>query len=121
MLHLRRRENTVSRKDKLPADAGDGQTGARGSKNYTSDALDGQQKTDDLLIESDVPAAGRLSSTQPAPLRQLAFQEDVTFEHGEGHHEAGKRDVDFYDTTYNEIYPRSLHVTLKRRHQLRCR
>src|SRR5579859_7895442 len=90
------RENTVSRKDKLPADAGDGQTGARGSKNYTSDALDGQQKTDDLLIESDVPAAGRLSSTQPAPLRQLAFQEDVSFEHGEGHHEAGKRDVELY-------------------------
>src|SRR6266700_578940 len=78
MLHLYRRENTVSRKDKLPADAGDGQTGARGSKNHTSDALDGQQKTDDLLSESDLPAAGRLSSTQPAPLRQLAFQEDVT-------------------------------------------
>ena len=103
----------MSRKDKLPADAGDGQTGARGSKNYTSDALDGQQKTDDLLIESDVPAAGRLSSTQPAPLRQLAFQEDVTFEHGEGHHEAGKRDVELYIRTYNTLMRSSGEISLK--------
>src|SRR6266700_3300806 len=113
MLHLYRRENTVSRKDKLPADAGDGQTGARGSKNHTSDALDGQQKTDDLLSESDLPAAGRLSSTQPAPLRQLAFQEDVTFEHGEGHHEAGKRDVELYIRTYNTFLRSSGEIRLK--------
>src|SRR5712691_2433533 len=113
MLHLYRRENTVSRKDKLPADAGDGQTGARGSKNHTSDALDGQQKTDDLLSESDLPAAGRLSSTQPAPLRQLAFQEDVTFEHGEGHHEAGKRDVELYIRTYNTLMRSSGEISLK--------
>jgi uncharacterized protein DUF6909 len=103
----------VSRKDKIPADAGDGQTGARASKNHTSDALDGQQKTDDLLIESDVPAAGRLSSTQPAPLRQLAFQEDVTFEHGEGHHEAGKRDVELYIRTYNTLMRSSGEISLK--------
>ncbi len=103
----------MSRKDKLPADAGDGQTGARGSKNHTSDALDGQQKTDDLLSESDLPAAGRLSSTQPAPLRQLAFQEDVTFEHGEGHHEAGKRDVELYIRTYNTLMRSSGEISLK--------
>jgi len=103
----------VPRKDKIPADAGDGQTGARGSKNHTSDALDGQQKTDDLLIESDVPAAGRLSSTQPAPLRQLAFQEDVTFEHGEGRHEAGKRDVELYIRTYNTLMRSSGEISLK--------
>ncbi len=103
----------MPRKDKIPADAGDGQTGARGSKNHTSDALDGQQKTDDLLIESDVPAAGRLSSTQPAPLRQLAFQEDVTFEHGEGHHEAGKRDVELYIRTYNTLMRSSGEISLK--------
>jgi hypothetical protein len=113
MLHLYRRENTVSRKDKLPADADDGQTGARGSKKHTSAALDGQQKTDDLLSESDVPAAGRLSSTQPAPLRQLAFQEDVTFEHGEGHHEAGKRDVELYIRTYNTLMRSSGEISLK--------
>jgi len=103
----------VPRKDKIPADAGDGQTGARGSKNHTSDALDGQQKIDDLLSESDVPAAGRLSSTQPAPLRQLAFQEDVTFEHGEGHHEAGKRDVELYIRTYNTLMRSSGEISLK--------
>jgi hypothetical protein len=103
----------VSRKDKLPTDAGDGQTGARGSKNHTSDALDGQQKTDDLLSESDMPAAGRLSSTQPAPLRQLAFQEDVSFEHGEGHHEAGKRDVELYIRTYNTLMRSSGEISLK--------
>ena len=103
----------MSRKDKLPADAGDGQTGARGSKNHTSDALDGQQKTDDLLIESDLPAAGRISSTQPAPLRQLAFQEDVSFEHGEGHHEAGKRDVELYIRTYNTLMRSSGEISLK--------
>ena len=103
----------MPRKDKIPADAGDGQTGARGSKNHTSDALDGQQKIDDLLSESDVPAAGRLSSTQPAPLRQLAFQEDVTFEHGEGHHEAGKRDVELYIRTYNTLMRSSGEISLK--------
>jgi Family of unknown function (DUF6909) len=113
MLHIRRREDIVPRKDKIPADAGDGQTGARGSKNHTSDALDGQQKIDDLLSESDVPAAGRLSSTQPAPLRQLAFQEDVTFEHGEGHHEAGKRDVELYIRTYNTLMRSSGEISLK--------
>ena len=103
----------MPRKDKIPADAGDGQTGARGSKNHASDASDGQQKTDDLLIESDLPAAGRISSTQPAPLRQLAFQEDVSFEHGEGHHEAGKRDVELYIRTYNTLMRSSGEISLK--------
>jgi len=103
----------VPRKDKIPADAGDGQTVARGSKNHASGALDGQQKTDDLLIESDVPAAGRLSSIQPAPLRQLAFQEDVSFEHGEGRHEAGKRDVELYIRTYNTLMRSSGEISLK--------
>jgi len=103
----------VSRKDKIPADAGDRQTLARGSKRHASDALDGQQKTDDLLSESDVPAAGQLSSIQPAPLRQLAFQEDVGFEHGEGHHEAGKRDVELYIRTYNTLLRSSGEISLK--------
>src|SRR5215471_5363418 len=96
MLHIRRRENTVSRKDKLPADAGDGQAGVRGSKNHASEALDGQQKTDDLLSESDLPAEDRLFSPQSPLQRQFAHQEDASFEHGEGHHEAGKRDVELY-------------------------
>src|SRR5713226_9402519 len=113
MLHIRRREDTVPRKDKISADAGDGQTGARGSKNHASDASDGQQKTDDLLIESDLPAAGRISSTQPAPLRQLAFQEDVSFEHGEKYHEAGKRDVELYIRTYNTLLRSSGEISLK--------
>src|SRR6266699_1047919 len=113
MLHLYRRENTVSRKDKLPADAGDGQTGARGSKNHASDAPDGQQKIDDLLSESDVPAADRLFSPQSPPLRQLVHQEDFTFEHGEGRHEAGKRDVELYIRTYNTLLRSSGEISLK--------
>jgi hypothetical protein len=103
----------VPRKDKMPADGGDGQTGARGSKNHVSDAPDGQQKIDDLLSESDVPGAGRLFSTQSPPLRQLAHQEDFTFEHGEGRHEAGKRDVELYIRTYNTLLRSSGEISLK--------
>jgi len=103
----------VPRKDKIPADADDGQTGARGSKNRTSDALNGLQKTDDLLSESDVVTPGRLSSSQSPPLRQLAYQEDVTFEYGEGRHEAGKRDVELYIRTYNTLLRSSGEISLK--------
>src|SRR5215470_18346104 len=113
MLHIRRRENTVSRKDKLPTDAGNGQTGAREPKNHTPEVLDGQQKRDDLLSESDMPAASRLFSTQSPPVRQLAYQEDVTFEYGEGRHEAGKRDVELYIRTYNTLLRSSGEISLK--------
>ena len=103
----------MPRKDKIPADAGEGQTGARESKDHTSDALDGLQKTDDLLSESDVVTPGRLSSSQSPPLRQLAYQEDVTFEYGEGRHEAGKRDVELYIRTYNTLLRSSGEISLK--------
>ena len=103
----------MSRKDKIPAGAGDGPTRARGSKNHASDALDGLQKTDDLLSESDVVTPGQLSSTQSPSPRQLVHQEDVTFEHGEGRHEAGKRDVELYIRTYNTLLRSSGEISLK--------
>ena len=103
----------MSRKDKLPTDAGNGQTGAREPKNHTPEVLDGQQKRDDLLSESDMPAASRLFSTQSPPVRQFAYQEDVSFEHGEGRHEAGKRDVELYIRTYNTLLRSSGEISLK--------
>jgi hypothetical protein len=101
----------VPRKDKIPAD--DGQTGAQRSRDRAPDAFNGLQKTDDLLSESDVVTPGRLSSTQSPLLRQLVHQEDVTFEHGEGRHEAGKRDVELYIRTYNTLLRSSGEISLK--------
>jgi len=101
----------VPQKDKIPAD--DGQTGARRASDHASDAFNGLQKTDDLLSESDMVTPGRLASTQSPPLRQFAHQEDVTFEHGEGRHEAGKRDVELYIRTYNTLLRSSGEISLK--------
>ncbi len=101
----------MPQKDKIPAD--DGQTGARRASDHASDAFNGLQKTDDLLSESDMVTPGRLASTQSPPLRQFAHQEDVTFEHGEGRHEAGKRDVELYIRTYNTLLRSSGEISLK--------
>ena len=81
----------------------------RRSQNHTPGPLEGQQKSRDLTEpenELDEVAETEMLALEEAP-------NYVVFEHGEGQHEAGKRDVELYIRTYNTLMRSSGEVSLK--------
>jgi len=86
--------------------------GTQRPKNHVP-APSNQKKYDELINESGVSIQGQFTSTQSPPPRELVLREDVTFEHGEGRHEAGKRDVELYIRTYNTLLRSSGEISLK--------
>lgn len=81
------------------------------NSNHTPDPFDGQsqQQEDFLDDESD------LEAIQPAhDIHRLTHTATSTaFEHEDGHHEAGKRDVELYIRTYNTLLRSSGEISLK--------
>jgi hypothetical protein len=102
----------VSRKDKTPMPADEEHIRIQRPEHHAPEPLD-QQKNDELINESGLSIQGQLSSTQSPSPREFVHQEDVTFEHGEGRHEAGKRDVELYIRTYNTLLRSSGEISLK--------
>ncbi len=86
--------------------------GTQRPANHVPKPLD-PQKNDELINESALSIHRQLTSTQSPPPREFVRQEDVTFEHGEGRHEAGKRDVELYIRTYNTLLRSSGEISLK--------
>src|SRR5579875_3267401 len=81
----------------------------RRPQNYTSHSFDDRQHAQDFADmeseEIDLTERERMSLEQEA--------ETVSFERGERHHEAGKRDVELYIRTYNTLLRSSGEVNLK--------
>ena len=69
------------------------------------------------LISEQHQAEASLEAVNPATdmetIDLMQESEDSSFEHGEGHHEAGKRDVELYIRTYNTLLRSSGEVSLK--------
>src|SRR5581483_6061732 len=81
----------------------------RRSQNHTPGSLESQQKSRDMTEsenELDEVAEAEMLALEQAPSY-------VVFEHGEGQHEAGKRDVELYIRTYNTLMRSSGEVNLK--------
>jgi hypothetical protein len=79
------------------------------SQNHAPGALESQQKSRDFTeseSELDEVAEAEMLALDQAP-------NYVVFEHGEGKHEAGKRDVELYIRTYNTLMRSSGEVSLK--------
>jgi hypothetical protein len=79
------------------------------SQNHTPGSLESQQKPRDFTEaenELDEVAEAEMLALDQAP-------NYVSFAHGEGKHEAGKRDVELYIRTYNTLMRSSGEVSLK--------
>lgn len=98
----------MSRKDKTPTPADEEHMGTQ--RPAPHEPLE-QPKNDELINEDGLSIQEQFGSTQSP--RDFARQEDVTFEHGEGRHEAGKRDVELYIRTYNTLLRSSGEISLK--------
>ena len=82
-------------------------------KNHTPDPFDRQAPTDEFYIDaSDTEQAIEGSDNREGfePKRRVT---DVYFEHDEGRHEAGKRDVELYIRMYNTLMRSSGEINLK--------
>lgn len=81
----------------------------RRPQNHIPGSLEGQPKSRDFIEsenELDEAAEMGMAALEQAP-------NSVAFEHGEGRHEAGKRDVELYIRTYNTLMRSSGEVNLK--------
>jgi hypothetical protein len=70
-------------------------------------ALISEPNQEQVSLETANPA------TDMETIDLMQESEDSSFEHGEGHHEAGKRDVELYIRTYNTLLRSSGEVSLK--------
>ncbi len=78
-------------------------------QNAMSTSFDGQTYPQDL-VESHQKSSQSAESELVPPTYEV---EDVSFEHAEEHHEAGKRDVELYIRTYNTLLRSSGEISLK--------
>ena len=82
-------------------------------KNHTPDPFDRQAPTDEFYIDAsddEQPVEGPDNRESLESKRRVT---DVYFEHEEGHHEAGKRDVELYIRMYNTLMRSSGEINLK--------
>ncbi len=110
----------MPRKDKLPRHPDDGRSEARMQRNHVPDPsvdprfiegtelapteLYGEGGTEENMLTEEQPEGRAYGNSRPR---------DAFFEHGEGRHEAGKRDVELYIRTYNTLLRSSGEISLK--------